>query len=109
MNMPVLWGKVEALKDFDGIVWMRKVVEIPASLAGKDLKLSLGAIDDEDVTYWNGQRIGMNSGWNRDRNYTVPGKLVKAGKNVLTIRVYDTGGDGDIPRSRMEWRSQPGA
>lgn len=103
MNMPVLWGKVDALKDFDGIVWMRKVVEIPASLAGKDLKLSLGAIDDEDVTYWNGQRIGMNSGWNRDRNYTVPGKLVKAGKNVLTIRVYDTGGDGGFYKDAKDF------
>jgi sialate O-acetylesterase len=94
MAQPVHWNNTPELKDFDGIVWMRRTVEIPASLAGKDLKLELGTIDDEDCTYWNGQRVGMTSGWNANRCYTVPGKLVKAGKNVLTVRMNDTGGDG---------------
>ena len=94
LAQPVTWSKTDALKDFDGIVWMRREVDIPAALAGKDLKLELGAIDDEDITYWNGQRIGMTAGWNVNRSYSVAGKLVKAGRNVLTIRVNDTGGDG---------------
>ena len=98
MAQPNLWNKTDELKDFDGIVWMRHTVEVPASLAGKDLKLDLGAIDDEDVTYWNGQRIGMGSGWMSNRTYTVPGKLVKAGKNVLAVRVTDTGGDGGFSK-----------
>ena len=34
----------------DGAVWFKKEVEIPEELAGKPLKLSLGAIDDHDVT-----------------------------------------------------------
>lgn len=94
MAQPVTWSKTDALKNFDGIVWMRREVDIPAALASKDLKLELGAIDDEDITYWNGQRIGMTAGWNVNRSYSVAGKLVKAGRNVLTIRVNDTGGDG---------------
>lgn len=89
---PALWNG--ELKDFDGIVWMRRTLEVPANLAGKDLKLKLGRIDDEDITYWNGQRIGMTIGWNKERTYTVPAGLVKAGKNVLTVRVYDTSGEG---------------
>lgn len=93
-SQPLLWNKIDELEEFDGIVWMRRVVEVPASLAGKDLKLELGAIDDEDITYWNGTRVGMTSGWMAGRTYTIPGKLVKAGKNVLTVRVNDTGGDG---------------
>ena len=109
LTQPVLWSKVDALKDFDGIVWMRKMVDVPASIAGKDLKLELGAIDDEDVTYWNGQRIGMNAGWNRDRNYTVPGKMVKAGKNVLTIRVNDTGGDGGFLKEAKDFNLTSGS
>ena len=98
MAQPNLWGKTDELKDFDGIAWLRHTVEVPASLAGKDLKLDLGPIDDEDVTYWNGQRIGMGSGWMSNRTYTVPGKLVKAGKNVLAVRVTDTGGDGGFSK-----------
>ena len=100
---PLLWSKIDALEEFDGIVWMRKMVEVPASLAGKDLKLELGAIDDEDITYWNGERIGMTSGWMVNRTYTVPGKQVKAGKNVLTIRINDTGGDGGFLKEAKDF------
>ena len=94
MAQPIGWDNAEPLKDFDGIVWMRRVVDIPAALAGKELKLNLGSIDDEDITYWNGQRVGMTTGWNRSRTYTVKGNLVKAGRNVITVRIYDTSGNG---------------
>ena len=87
---------------------MRRVVEVPAALAGKDLKLELGAIDDEDITYWNGQRVGMTSGWNRNRSYTVPGKLVKVGKNVLTVRFYDTSGEGGFRKEAKDFNLTAG-
>ena len=108
VSQPMLWNKIQDLKDFDGIVWMRHVVDVPASLAGKDLKLELGAIDDEDITYWNGQRIGMTSGWNSNRSYTVPGRLVKAGRNVLTVRVNDTGGDGGFYKEAKDFYASAG-
>ena len=103
---PALWNG--DLENFDGIAWMRRVVEVPAALAGKDLKLELGAIDDEDITYWNGQRVGMTSGWNRNRSYTVPGKLVKAGKNVLTVRIYDTSGEGGFRKEAKDFNLTAG-
>ena len=102
-KQPLSWSKIDELKEFDGIVWMRKEVDIPALLAGKDLKLELGAIDDEDVTYWNGQRVGMTSGWMANRSYTVPGKLVKAGKNILTVRVNDTGVEGGFSKEAKDF------
>ena len=94
MAQPVHWDNADALKSFDGIVWMRRVVDIPQALAGKALKLNLGNIDDEDVTYWNGKRVGATAGWNLNRTYTVPADLVKAGRNVIAVRIYDTSGDG---------------
>ena len=109
VSQPLSWNKIDALKEFDGIAWMRKVVEVPASLAGKDLKLELGAIDDEDITYWNGERVGMTSGWMAGRTYTVPGKLVKAGKNVLTVRVNDTGGDGGFLKEAKDFKITAGS
>ena len=96
MELPKHWNEVADLQNFDGIVWFRRIVEVPAALAGKDLKLNLGSIDDEDVTYWNGKRVGKTSGWSRQRSYTVPGALVKAGRNVLSVRVYDSSGDGGL-------------
>ena len=106
-TQPAIWN--DELKDFDGIVWMRRTVEVPAALAGKDLKLELGGIDDEDITYWNGQRVGMTIGWNKNRAYTVPGKLVKAGRNVLTVRVYDTSGDGGFRKGAKDFNATAGA
>ncbi|MBN2713341.1 MAG: hypothetical protein JXR97_13055, partial [Planctomycetes bacterium] len=37
----------------DGVIWYRRAVEIPADWAGKDVVLSLGPIDDYDITYLN--------------------------------------------------------
>ena len=42
----------------DGAVWFRRDVEIPAAWAGKDLRLSLGPLDDFDTTYFAGEEVG---------------------------------------------------
>jgi len=85
--------------DFDGAVWFRKNVEIPQSFAGKDLTLLLGPIDDMDRTYFNGKLVGSNelSGfWQTERIYEVPGEIVKAGSNIIAVRVLDNQGGGGI-------------
>ena len=95
MRLPTAWEKTE-LGDFDGIVWFRKSFDLPADWADRDLKLSLGPIDDADVTWLSGTKIGETQRWNQPRNYAVPGRLVRAGRNVLTVRCLDTGGGGGI-------------
>lgn len=91
----------------DGVGWYRYAVNIPADWAGKELKLSLGAVDDCDETFFNGSMIGstgtnVENYWAVPRNYKVPGNLVKAGRNVIAVRVSDMfstgglqGGDGE--------------
>lgn len=93
MNLPGAWEK-SGMPDFDGIVWFRKKIVIPESWAGKPLLVSLGAIDDADVTFLNGEKIGETNFYAAPRNYTIPAEKVKAGEFVLTVRAYDTGGDG---------------
>ena len=93
MNQPARWSTTE-LSDWDGLVWFRRTIDIPADWAGKDLKLCLGSVDDCDITYWNGEFVGATNAWRPERLYTVPGRLVKAGRNVITVRVYDTSGEG---------------
>lgn len=86
-------GEVDSrLADFDGVMWVRQEVDIPASWAGKDVQLVLGRIDDNDVTYWNGKEIGRTDGYGVQRKYVIPGKQIKAGKSLLAIRVLDTSG-----------------
>lgn len=82
--------------DYDGVMWFRRTMDVPANWAGRDLKLNLGSLDDNDVTFWNGSAIGTTQGWNHDRTYTVPASQVKAGHTVLAIRVEDTGGNGGL-------------
>ena len=80
----------------NGIFWFRKTVDIPASWAGKDLTLSLGPVDDFDETYWDGELVGSGKLWNKAREYTVPGRLVKGGKTVICVRCTDDHGEGGL-------------
>lgn len=92
IEMPRLWSSFKAK---NGEAVFRREVAIPANWAGQDLIVSLGRIDDFDVTFWNSEQIGATKDWFPERTYTIPGRLVKAGKNVLAVRVFDDfGGDG---------------
>ena len=83
--------------NMDGVVWFRKVVDVPAGAAGKTATLSLGPIDDSDETWVNGVKAGATKNqYLRHRSYTlVPGTL-KAGKNIIAIRMEDTGNRGGL-------------
>jgi len=62
--------------------------------AGKPLRLSIGACDKSDTTYFNNARVGgvtmqeRPDAWSFQRTYTVSGPLVKAGTNVIAVRVH---------------------
>ncbi|CAN5605662.1 sialate O-acetylesterase [soil metagenome] len=95
MVLPTLWENA-SLPDFDGIVWFRKKIMVPASWAGADIQVTLGAIDDDDITWFNGEKIGATQGYNKPRIYTIPGSLVKEGNNEITVRVFDGAGGGGM-------------
>ena len=92
MHVPGLWEE-QGLPGFDGLIWFRKHIDVPASWKGKELLLSLGGIDDDDITYFNGVEIGRGK-YGTSRNYKVPAKLVKEKDNVIAVRVLDSGGNG---------------
>ena len=97
MELPTQFERV--IGEFDGAVWFRKMVDIPQNMTGKDLTLSLGPIDDMDRTYFNGKLIGsteVSGFWQVERNYEIPSSLVKAGANLIAVRVLDTQGGGGI-------------
>ena len=107
------WAKMELPKQLeaaglviDGAVWFRKELQLPESWAGKDLVLNLPAIDDFDVTYFNGTKIGSTgketpNSYNVLRKYAVPSSLVRAGSNVIAVRVFDHAGEGGFGRGEM--------
>lgn len=95
MNLPVLWDQ-SILPDLDGIVYFRKKITIPESWKGKTITLNLGTIDDNDVTFFNGTKIGETKGYDQKRVYTIPADLVKPGENTIAVRVFDGAGGGGI-------------
>ena len=84
------------LASYDGIVWYRQTITLSKAEADSATAISLGPIDDSDVTWINGKAIGAGSGWQTPRNYRVPRGTLKAGKNVIAVRVLDTGGGGGL-------------
>ncbi len=82
------------LIDLDGIVWYRKEVVLDNNSVSKPFTLSLGKIDDNDDTYVNGIWVGSTKNWSMERAYQIPAGIFKPGKNIIAVRVEDTGGGG---------------
>lgn len=109
MSLPTTWENA-GYPDLDGIAWFKKTIDVPASWVGKQLKLDLGPIDDNDVTYFNGSAVDSTTkegSWTTDRHYTIPAKLVKAGKNSIAVKVIDNAGNGGIYGKKEQLQLYP--
>ncbi len=96
MRLPQLWEGA-GLPALDGVVWFRLEIKVAAADAGKEAVLSLGPIDDSDETYLNGVKIGKTENrYDAPRVYKIPAGSLKAGVNVICIKVIDTGGGGGL-------------
>jgi sialate O-acetylesterase len=94
-SLPGLW-ETAGLPGFDGVVWFRRTIDLPQSWTGADAELHLGMIDDADTTWVNGVEVGATSGYQIPRIYRVPALVLKPGRNVIAVRVLDTGGGGGL-------------
>jgi sialate O-acetylesterase len=100
--IPGFWED-QGLKDLNGVVWFRREIEIPSSLAGLPAKLLMGRIVDADQVFVNGEQVGNVTYQYPPRRYTVKKDLLKAGKNLVVIRVTNTAGKGGfVPDKRYE-------
>jgi sialate O-acetylesterase len=95
IQLPKIWEQTE-IGNADGIVWFKKEFDLPASFKGNKPTLSLGPIDDNDVTYLNGKKVGAIDGYNTDRVYEIDPAILVTGKNTLVIKVTDNAGGGGI-------------
>lgn len=103
MMLPSFW-QAQGLHA-NGVVWFRKTIELPPELAGQELALCLGAVDDFDDTYFDGEPIGktgpgtVNAHQIR-RRYRVSAGA--AGRHVIAVRVFDHFGNGGFAGPRSE-------
>jgi sialate O-acetylesterase len=91
--VPGYWAD-QGIRGLNGVVWYRKEIEVPASMAGVPAKLFLGRIVDADEAYVNGVRVGNITYQYPPRRYEVPATTLKAGKNIIVVRVTNTAGKG---------------
>jgi cephalosporin-C deacetylase-like acetyl esterase len=105
---------------YDGYGWYRIRVNIPSKfkndpyvLDKKYLVLFLGAIDDADETFFNGELIGSMgkmppanaTAWAEERAYRIPVEKILWDKdNLVAVRVYDSGGGGGLYKGKPEIR-----
>jgi len=95
LAVPQVW-EAQGLAGFDGHLWLRRRTTLSAEQAAGPATLHLGAVDDCDQTWVNGQPVGGQCGWDTPRAYPLPPGLLQAGPNLVAVRVRDTGGDGGL-------------
>jgi sialate O-acetylesterase len=93
MDLPKPWGNTELAQD-DGIVWFRREIILPKGVTDQQGLLGLGPIDDRDDAYVNGVQVGSTNSYVKDRQYNLNPGILNEGKNVVVIRVTDSGGGG---------------
>ena len=93
LAVPGVW-RADSLARIDGVVWTTTQFDVPEAMAGREAVISIGMIDDDDVTWVNGHRIGSTKGYTAMRRYTIPAGILKAGSNELTVKIVDDHGNG---------------
>ena len=94
----------QGFKDYNGYAWYRFHFYLSTELKNKSLwkdsiRIVLGKIDDNDETFLNGSPIGKTDGWNILREYHIGTNhpaLKWDAENVISIRVFDSGGSGGM-------------
>ena len=116
IQVPGFWED-QGLQNWDGAVWYRKQFDLPQGAEHQDsILLQLSQIDDYDITWVNGIKIGETYGRHNHRNYWIPSHLLKERDNVLVIRAFDIGGRGGFSTNafwmsgmiRGTWKMRPG-
>ena len=93
-SVPIPGGFAElGVPDTPAVVWFRKEITLPDPLPAGRAMLNLGEIERMDTVFINGKSVGGSAWVENPRVYPVSGAL-KAGKNVIAIRVLKTKPDG---------------
>ena len=100
MPVPGEWSGQTPLGPVNGVLWFRKEVDVPAAMVGQPARLELGTLVDADSTYINGQLVGTTGYRYPPRKYDFGPGVLKAGKNVVMVRLISNGGRGGFTLDR---------
>lgn len=95
VDLPAFWEDF-GYPNHDGSFWFRRTFDLDSTQLQKDLQLNLNQIDDYDITWVNGYKVGETFGKSNFRNYSVPKTYLRARGNTIAVRVFDVGGKGGL-------------
>ncbi len=98
MKMPGTWR--ENGLEVRGTVWMRKEFDVPASLAGRHARLSMGTLVHNDMVYVNGVFVGSTGYEYPPRRYNIPAGVLREGRNVIAVRLNAPEGNGEFVKDK---------
>lgn len=98
MTMPGTWR--ENGLEVKGTVWMRKEFDVPASMAGRHARLSMGTLVHNDKVYVNGVLVGSTGYEYPPRRYDIPAGVLREGRNVIAVRLNAPGGNGEFVKDK---------
>jgi sialate O-acetylesterase len=94
LQVPGYWNDQGVSDSGGAVVWYRREVDLPASMAGRPAVLRLGAIVSRDLTWVNGKRVGGATNRYVNRRYDIPAGVLKAGKNIIVVKIINESGKG---------------
>ena len=100
MQVPGSWIRQDIAGN--GVVWIRRKIDIPESWVGKKLLFCADSIDKQDITYANGVEIGRTGSgasmttYNTPRCYTIPAENVSSTELSIAVRGYSACYDGSF-------------
>lgn len=98
--VPGSWKRVEGFENYEGEMWYRLHLLVPAAWQGHDLEFHARRIGDSDVTWFNGVKVGETKAYTQARHYVIPATCVRPGQdNVIAIKVKNIGGTGGL----LDW------
>ncbi len=94
ITLPDAWEN-QGYEGLDGIVILSCYTVLPDLRSSRMILFQMGAVDDEDRSFFNGHLIGASQGWDKARNYPVDPRLIRRdNENLIQILVNDTGHNG---------------
>ena len=85
MAVPSQWY-VKGL-DYNGVVWFRREIQVPASFPGSVAELDFGGVDYEARVWVNGVFVGRHIGAYTSFKINVTSALHKGASNLVVVRV----------------------
>ena len=97
------WSGTRLATDPIGTVFLRRTVNLTAAQAAAGSTLSIGVIDDIDMTWVNGQPIGNTHGWSAERHYPLVPGVLREGANEIIVAASNSWSAGGFtsPADRL--------